>query len=63
ALLPTQILLAATGAMRATLRRLRSGEPPAEVSADALPHHDFVDLIGFADIEKAQEKYLPATGA
>ncbi|WP_329236761.1 isocitrate lyase/PEP mutase family protein [Actinoallomurus sp. NBC_01490] len=63
ALLPTQILLSATGAMRETLRRLRSGEPPAQVSADALPHHDFVDLIGFADIEKAQEKYLPAAGA
>ncbi|MGI5229823.1 isocitrate lyase/PEP mutase family protein [Actinoallomurus sp. CA-142502] len=63
ALLPTQVLLSATGAMRETLRRLRSGEPPAQVSADALPHHDFVDLIGFADVEKAQEKYLPAAGA
>ncbi|MBE1533001.1 isocitrate lyase/PEP mutase family protein [Actinomadura algeriensis] len=63
ALLPTQILLSATGAMRETLRRLRSGEPPAQVSADALPHHDFVDLIGFADVEKAQETYLPAATA
>ncbi|NDU76817.1 phosphoenolpyruvate mutase [Actinomadura sp. DSM 109109] len=60
ALLPTQILLSATGAMRDTLRRLESGEPPARVSADALPHHDFVDLIGFADVEQAQQKYLPA---
>ncbi|WP_024934804.1 isocitrate lyase/PEP mutase family protein [Actinomadura welshii] len=60
ALLPTQILLSATGAMRETLRRLRSGEPPARVSADALPHKDFVKLIGFPEVERAQEKYLPA---
>jgi methylisocitrate lyase len=63
ALLPTQILLSATGAMRETLRRLTSGEPPAQVSAGALHHHDFLDLIGFAEVEKAREKYLPAATA
>lgn len=60
ALLPTQILLAATGAMQTALRRLASGEPPAEVSKDALAHHDFVDMIGFSDVEAMQRKYLPA---
>ncbi|WP_315771276.1 isocitrate lyase/PEP mutase family protein [Rhodococcoides kroppenstedtii] len=60
ALLPTQVLMAATGAAREALRRLASGEPPAEVSADALPHHDFVDLIGFPEVEQMQRKYLPA---
>ncbi|WP_208722463.1 isocitrate lyase/PEP mutase family protein [Amycolatopsis thermoflava] len=60
ALLPTQILMAVTGAAQATLRRLAAGEPPAEVSADALPHHDFVALIGMDEIERQQHKYLPA---
>lgn len=60
ALLPTQVLMAATGAMRQTLDRLAAGEPPADVSADALPHHEFVDLIGFAEAEAAQKAYLPA---
>ncbi|WP_150254373.1 isocitrate lyase/PEP mutase family protein [Nocardiopsis deserti] len=60
ALLPTQVLMAATGAMRQTLGRLAGGEPPAQVSADALQHHEFVDLIGFAEVEAAQRDYLPA---
>ncbi|MFJ9554283.1 oxaloacetate decarboxylase [Nocardiopsis sp. NPDC101807] len=60
ALLPTQILMAATGAVRQALGRLAAGEPPADVSADALPHHEFVDLIGFAEVEAAQKAYLPA---
>jgi methylisocitrate lyase len=60
ALLPTQVLMAATGAAREALRRLAGGEAPAEVSADALQHHEFVDLIGFPEVEAAQRKYLPA---
>ena len=63
ALYPTQILLSAAGAMRDTLRRLAGGEPPAGVSADALPHHDFVELIGFSEIEAAQLQYLPPAKA
>ncbi|GAA4681900.1 isocitrate lyase/PEP mutase family protein [Gordonia humi] len=62
ALLPTQVLMAATGAAQTALRRLASGEPAADVSADALAHHDFVDMIGFADIEARQRKYLPERG-
>ncbi|WP_245819981.1 isocitrate lyase/PEP mutase family protein [Rhodococcoides yunnanense] len=60
ALLPTQVLMAATGAAREALRRLAGGEPPASVSADALSHHEFVDLIGFPEVEAMQRKYLPA---
>ncbi|MBY6413486.1 isocitrate lyase/PEP mutase family protein [Rhodococcus sp. BP-252] len=59
ALLPTQILMAATGAAREALRRLAGGEAPASVSADALQHHEFVDLIGFSEVEAQQRKYLP----
>lgn len=62
ALLPTQILLAAAGAVRTSLSRLASGEPPAQVSADAMAHHAFVDLIGFAEVEAMQQRYLPAEG-
>lgn len=58
ALLPTQILMAATGAMQEALRRLASGEPAAEVSKDALPHHEFVEMIGFSEVEAMQRKYL-----
>lgn len=60
ALLPTQVLMAATGAAREALRRLASGEAPASVSADAMPHHEFVDVIGFPAVEAKQRKYLPA---
>lgn len=60
ALLPTQVLMAATGAAQQALRRLAAGEPPASVSADALAHHEFVDMIGFPDVEAMQRKYLPA---
>lgn len=60
ALLPTQVLMAVTGAAQNTLRRLAAGEAPAQVSADALPHHEFVDLIGFGEVEAMQRKYLPA---
>ncbi|MDJ0393728.1 isocitrate lyase/PEP mutase family protein [Rhodococcus sp. G-MC3] len=60
ALLPTQVLMAATGAAQEALRRLAGGEAPASVSADALSHHEFVDLIGFSEVEAKQRKYLPA---
>ncbi|QBJ96954.1 isocitrate lyase/PEP mutase family protein [Rhodococcus sp. ABRD24] len=60
ALLPTQVLMAAAGAARATLKRLAAGEPPAEVGADALEHHEFMELIGFPEVEAMQKKYLPS---
>jgi methylisocitrate lyase len=60
ALLPTQVLMAAAGAARAVLRRLAAGEPPAEAGAGSMRHHEFVDMIGFAEVEAAQREYLPA---
>ncbi|WP_433502298.1 isocitrate lyase/PEP mutase family protein [Pseudonocardia halophobica] len=62
ALLPTQILMAVTGAAQRCLTRLAAGEPPATVSEDGLPHHDFVGLIGMDEIERQQHAYLPAGG-
>ncbi|WP_370189655.1 oxaloacetate decarboxylase [Aeromicrobium sp.] len=61
ALLPTQILLAATTATRASLERLAAGEPPAEVSRDYMEHADFLKLIGFDDVLHKQSLYLPET--
>lgn len=60
ALLPTQVLMAVTGAAQECLRRLAAGESPARVSADATAHHEFVELIGMPEIERQQRSYLPA---
>ncbi|MFF5986230.1 isocitrate lyase/PEP mutase family protein [Prauserella flavalba] len=60
ALLPTQVLMAVTRAAGDCLRRLASGENPADVSADATAHHDFLGLIGMPEIERLQQAYLPA---
>jgi methylisocitrate lyase len=59
ALLPTQILMAVTGAAQRALQRLAAGEPPAVVSEDGMSHHDFVGLIGMDEIERRQQAYLP----
>ncbi|WP_406690180.1 isocitrate lyase/PEP mutase family protein [Saccharopolyspora sp. ID03-671] len=61
ALLPTQLLMAVTGAAQECLSRLAAGEPPAQVGAGATPHHEFVELIGMPEIERQQHAYLPAT--
>lgn len=60
ALLPTQVLMAVAGAAQRCLQRLAAGEPPASVSADGLPHHDFVGMIGMDEIQRQQHAYLPA---
>lgn len=61
ALLPTQLLLAATGAVTSVLKRMSAGEAPADVSSDHMSHHEFVEMIGFPEVEAMQEKYLPAS--
>lgn len=60
ALLPTQLLMAVSGAAQSCLQRLAAGEPPASVSADGMDHHAFVDMIGMGEIERQQHAYLPA---
>ncbi|WP_338749509.1 isocitrate lyase/PEP mutase family protein [Janibacter alittae] len=59
ALLPTQILLAASTGIRDSLQRLSAGEPPAKVSSDYMEHTEFLQLIGFDEVMKQQETYLP----
>lgn len=60
ALLPTQLLLAATTGVQDVLARMHGGEPTEQVSADYMSHHDFIRMIGFPEVEAMQEKYLPS---
>jgi methylisocitrate lyase len=60
ALLPNQAVHAAAKAIEDTLTRLRSGTPPAEVSADAMAHGDFIKMLGFQEAVDLQTKYLSA---
>jgi len=60
-MLATQVILAATTAMRDSMRRMAAGEPAASVSGDYMKHADFVDMIGFAEVEQQAIRYLPAS--
>lgn len=59
-LVATHGVLAAATAIRDSFTRLAAGEPLPEVSARYMEHHDFVDMIGFPDMEERQRTYLPA---
>lgn len=61
ALLPTQILLAATTAVQDSLRALAAGTQPSQVSAGYMEHREFLEVIGFDEVISRQEKYMPAT--
>lgn len=61
ALLPTQLLMAVTAAARTCLQRLSAGEPPAQVGADATSHTEFIELIGFPEVEAMRQRYLPVS--
>lgn len=60
-MLATQVILAATTAMRDSLRRMAAGEASSDVSSDYMEHSDFVDMIGFAEVEEKAIRYLPAS--
>jgi 2-methylisocitrate lyase-like PEP mutase family enzyme len=60
AFLPTQIVLAAATAMRDSLARLAAGEASPAVSSTYMTHEDFVQMIGFPEMEERQRRYLPA---
>jgi methylisocitrate lyase len=60
-LLPLQVLYAAVPAMRRVLADLKKSEYAPAVTSENIPHHDFVKLIGFPQVEELQRKYLPAT--
>ena len=59
AFLPTQVVLAAATAIRDSLTRLAAGEASPEVSASYMQHTDFIQMIGFPEMEERQRRYLP----
>ena len=60
ALLPNQTVHAVGKAVEDALRRMADGESPSAVSADAMPHADFIAMLGFDDAVDLQTRYLPA---
>lgn len=61
ALLPNQAIHAAAKAIEDALGRMHAGTDPAEVSADAMPHADFIEMLGFQEALEQQALYMPAT--
>ncbi|MGX6447963.1 isocitrate lyase/PEP mutase family protein [Patulibacter sp. S7RM1-6] len=60
ALLPNQAVHAAAGAIEDALRRMADGEPLPAVTADAMEHGAFIQMLGFDDAIAQQTKYLAA---
>jgi len=60
ALVATHGVLAAATALRDSFTRLAAGEALPQVSGSYMQHEDFVQLIGFPEMEARQQKYLPA---
>jgi methylisocitrate lyase len=59
-LVATHGILAAATAIRDSFTRLAAGEPLPDVSGRYMAHHDFVEMIGFPEMEERQRTYLPA---
>lgn len=59
AMLATHGILAAATAVRDSFTRLAAGEPLPDVSGRYMKHEDFVQMIGFDEIEQLQQQYLP----
>ncbi len=60
AMVATHGILAAATAVRDSFTRLAAGEPLPDVSGRYMAHEDFVDMIGFPEMEERQRTYLPA---
>ncbi|MEU7631218.1 isocitrate lyase/PEP mutase family protein [Nocardia sp. NPDC049220] len=60
AMVATHGILAAATAIRDSFTRLAAGEPLPDVSGSYMEHTDFVDMIGFPEMEERQRAYLPA---
>src|SRR6185437_8215333 len=61
ALLPNQTVHAAAKAIADALGALKAGTPASEVSAGAMPHADFIAMLGFQEALDLQARYMPAT--
>jgi methylisocitrate lyase len=60
AMVATHGILAAATAVRDSFTRLAAGEPLPDVSGRYMQHEDFVQMIGFPEMEERQRTYLPA---
>jgi methylisocitrate lyase len=60
AMIATHGVLAAATAIRDSFTRLAAGEPLPEVSGRYMEHEDFIQMIGFPEMEERQLTYLPA---
>jgi methylisocitrate lyase len=60
AMVATHGILAAATAVRDSFTRLAAGEPLPDVSGRYMEHEDFVQMIGFPEMEERQRTYLPA---
>ncbi|MFB9315807.1 isocitrate lyase/PEP mutase family protein [Nocardioides plantarum] len=60
AMVATHGILAAATAIRDSFTRLAAGEPLPDVSGRYMEHEDFVQMIGFPEMEERQRTYLPA---
>lgn len=56
----THGVLAAATSLRDAFTRLAAGEPLPDVSGSYMQHEDFVQMIGFPEMEERQRTYLPA---
>lgn len=61
ALVATHGVLAAATAIRDSFTRMAAGEPLPDVSGSYMQHEDFIQMIGFPEMEELQRTYLPAT--
>jgi methylisocitrate lyase len=61
ALLPNQPVHAAAKAIETAVTRLHAGTPAADVSADAMAHADFIEMLGFQDALDQHARYMPAS--
>ena len=54
---PLTILLAATEAIRSSLRRIKADGTPIELVPSMLPFGDFLDFIGLAEIRELEQRF------
>jgi methylisocitrate lyase len=58
--MPLQALYAATTAVQNTLSRLMETECPSAVTRENIAHDDFADLIGFGEVRRIENDYVPS---
>lgn len=63
ALIPTQGIHVAAEAILKAFKLLSSGGRPTELADAAMPHMQFIGILGFPEVEALQQRYLPSAEA